>query len=270
LKKVREFLNSMFAVLSTGQQFRAALARTPAEALTDRRLVVFDEYTSVVDRTVAQTCSYALQKTVRRHKLQCIAVTCHDDVIDWLQPDWTYEPAENRFAWRLLRCRPSIPLHIVRCTTSAWPLFAPHHYLSGHINRSSVCFLASWQDRPVAFSAWLPFVGQGPLTRREHRTVVLPDYQGVGVGMAVSALIASMWKAPGLPRHQHHHAPRVHRRPSALTRMANDARSRVDRRRRQPQDETRRYPSHRQFHLHRTRNGRYSGEIAPCLSHATP
>jgi GNAT superfamily N-acetyltransferase len=197
LKKVREFLNSMFAVLSTGQQFRAALARTPAEALTDRRLVVFDEYTSVVDRTVAQTCSYALQKTVRRHKLQCIAVTCHDDVIDWLQPDWTYEPAENRFAWRLLRCRPSIPLHIVRCTTSAWPLFAPHHYLSGHINRSSVCFLASWQDRPVAFSAWLPFVGQGPLTRREHRTVVLPDYQGVGVGMAVSALIASMWKALG-------------------------------------------------------------------------
>jgi hypothetical protein len=103
LEKVREFLNSMIAVLSTGQQFRAALARTLAEALTDRRLVVFDEYTSVADRTLAQTCSHALQKTVRHHKLQCIAVTCHDDVTDWLQPDWTYEPAENRFAWRSLR-----------------------------------------------------------------------------------------------------------------------------------------------------------------------
>jgi hypothetical protein len=32
---------------------------------------------------------------------------------------------------------------------------------------------------------------------REHRTVTLSDYQGVGIGNALSALIASMWKALG-------------------------------------------------------------------------
>ena len=73
----------------------------------------------------------------------------------------------------------------------------PHHYLSGELARSAVCFLASWDDRPVAFSAWLPFVGAGPPTRREHRTVTLPDYQGIGIGNALSALIASLWRGLG-------------------------------------------------------------------------
>ena len=63
--------------------------------------------------------------------------------------------------------------------------------------QSAVCFLATWDDRPVAFSAWLPFVGAGPPTRREHRTVTLPDYQGVGIGNALSALIASLWRGLG-------------------------------------------------------------------------
>jgi hypothetical protein len=49
----------------------------------------------------------------------------------------------------------------------------------------------------VAFSSWLNFFGQGPPARREHRTVVLPDFQGVGIGMAVSSLIASMWSTLG-------------------------------------------------------------------------
>ena len=190
-----------FHVLSTGQQFRAALARLLAEALArpadQRSPIVFDEYTSVVDRTVAQIGSAALARTVRAHGLRFVAVTCHDDVIDWLQPDWTYHPAERRFAWRCLRRRPPVALRVFRCKASAWPLFAHHHYLSGALNPSAVCFLATWDERPVAFSAWLPFVGARAPTRREHRTVTLPDFQGVGIGNALSALIASLWKGLG-------------------------------------------------------------------------
>ncbi|HXG12377.1 MAG TPA: GNAT family N-acetyltransferase [Gemmataceae bacterium] len=187
-----------FHVLSTGQQFRVILARLLAEAGQQPGCVcVLDEFTSVVDRTVARIGSAALAKTVRQRGQRFVAVTCHEDVLDWLQPDWVYRPAERLFAWRCLRCRPPIILEIVRCPASAWPLFAPHHYLSHHLNRSAVCFLASWEERPIAFSAWLPFVGAGPPTRREHRTVVLPDYQGVGIGNALSATIASMWQALG-------------------------------------------------------------------------
>jgi hypothetical protein len=189
-----------YPALSTGQRFRVTLARLLAEslALPDRTLpVVFDEFTSTVDRTVAQVGSAAVARTVRAHALRFVAVTCHDDVIDWLQPDWLYLPHENCFTWRSLQRRPAIALEVFRCQASAWPLFAPHHYLSESLNRSAVCFLATWDGRPVVFSAWLPFVGKGLPTRREHRTVTLPDYQGAGLGNAVSALIASMWKALG-------------------------------------------------------------------------
>jgi len=185
-----------FHVLSTGQQFRVTLALLLASAPADRP-IVFDEYTSVVDRTVAQVGSAALSRTVRQRRQQFVAVTCHEDVESWLQPDWVYRPAENTFAWRRLRRRPRITLDIVRCRSQAWALFAPHHYLSHGLARAAVCFLASWRERPVAFSAWLPFVGSGPPARREHRTVTLPDYQGVGIGNALSDLIASLWSGLG-------------------------------------------------------------------------
>jgi energy-coupling factor transporter ATP-binding protein EcfA2 len=183
-----------FAVLSSGQKFRVLLARLLAES---PGLVVLDEFTSVVDRTVAQIGSAALAKTVRRRQTQFVAVTCHEDVEPWLDPDWVYRPAEKRFTWRCLRRRPAIVLDIVRCQASAWPLFAPHHYLSAGLAPSVVCFLASWREQPVAFSAWLPFVGGGPRSRREHRTVTLPDYQGVGIGKTLSAFVASLWKGLG-------------------------------------------------------------------------
>lgn len=75
-----------FHVLSNGEQFRVTVARGLAEG---RTLTVIDEFTSVVDRTVAQIGSAAVQKTVRRRKQKLIAVSCHYDILDWLQPDWS-------------------------------------------------------------------------------------------------------------------------------------------------------------------------------------
>src|SRR5205814_3998589 len=99
--------------------------------------------------------------------------------------------------WRLLRRRPAVVLDVSRCGRDLWPLFAPHHYLNHALAPSAVCFVARWNDRPVAFSAWLPFVGSGRPARREHRTVTLPDYQGVGIGQALAGLIASLWRGLG-------------------------------------------------------------------------
>src|SRR5262249_35041944 len=96
-----------------------------------------------------------------------------------------------------LRRRPDVVLRVVRCAASAWPLFAHHHYLSGALARSAVCFLATWDERPVAFSAWLPFVGAGPPARRGHRTVTLPAFQGIGIGSSLSNLVASLWRGLG-------------------------------------------------------------------------
>jgi ABC-type lipoprotein export system ATPase subunit len=188
-----------FHVLSTGQQFRVTLARLLAEAGADGLAppVVMDEYTSVVDRTVAQIGSAALAKTVRARNQQFVAITCHDDVIAWLQPDWIYTPADNVFQWRSLQRRPDLTLTIRRVHRSVWRLFRHHHYLNHNLSTAAVCFGAFLPpSRPVAFSAWIGhFTKYGG--RREHRTVTLPDFQGIGIGQALSNFCASLWKALG-------------------------------------------------------------------------
>jgi ABC-type molybdenum transport system ATPase subunit/photorepair protein PhrA/GNAT superfamily N-acetyltransferase len=182
-----------FHVLSTGEQFRVSLARLLAFAPD---IAVFDEFTSVVDRTVARVGSAALAKTVRALSKRFVAVTCHEDVEEWLQPDWTYRPATNTFAWRFLQRRPTLTLQVYRCRLEAWRLFRKHHYLSTAINPAAQAFMAVWNRRPVAFSAWVnALVKLGG--RREHRTVTLPDYQGIGIGHALSSFCASLYKALG-------------------------------------------------------------------------
>jgi GNAT superfamily N-acetyltransferase len=182
-----------YKVLSTGEKFRVDVAR--ALASSDERVVI-DEFTSVVDRTVAQIGSAAVAKTVRASGKQLVAVSCHYDIIDWLDPDWVYEPHIDRLERRSLRQRPPITLDIVRVHYSAWGLFRKHHYLDTTIHRAAKCFVALWNGRPVAFSSWLPSPGHANAWR-EHRTVCLPDYQGVGIGNALSDYCASVVKAVG-------------------------------------------------------------------------
>jgi ABC-type thiamine transport system ATPase subunit len=185
-----------FHVLSNGEQFRVNMARTLAE---NKELAVVDEFTSVVDRTVAQIGSAAIQKTVRRRNQKFIAVSCHYDIIDWLEPDWVFQPHTGEFLLgRSLHQRPKIELTIRRVHSSAWQLFRKHHYLDTNLNTSAVCFCAFWQGVPVAFTAVLHFPHPTRKnTKREHRTVCLPDYQGVGIDNAMSAYIGSVCRGLG-------------------------------------------------------------------------
>jgi ABC-type polar amino acid transport system ATPase subunit len=184
-----------FRVLSNGEQFRVNMARMLAE---NREISVMDEFTSVVDRTVAKIGSFAIAKTVRSRNQKFIAVSCHYDIAEWLEPDWIYQPATNEFAdGRFLR-RPKIRLEIKRVHSSAWQLFRKHHYLSTSLNSSAVCFCAFWDGVPVAFTAILHFPHpRRKNTKREHRTVCLPDFQGVGIGNAMSAYIGSVCRGLG-------------------------------------------------------------------------
>lgn len=78
-----------FKVLSNGEQFRAGLARLICEA-PDK--VIVDEFTSVVDRQIAKIGASAFAKAWRKNgKKQIILLSCHYDIIEWLQPDWVYD-----------------------------------------------------------------------------------------------------------------------------------------------------------------------------------
>ena len=183
-----------FSRLSNGEQFRVTLARALAER---EGLFVVDEFTSVVDRTVAKIGSAAVAKTVRRMNRQFVAVACHYDIVEWLQPDWTFEPGCNTFTWRALQRRPPIGLEICKTDTAAWKLFGHHHYLDHALHRAARCFVGLVEGNPAVFTAVLHFPHPTHSGWREHRTVCLPDYQGVGLGNAMSEFVAGVFRATG-------------------------------------------------------------------------
>jgi len=76
-----------YSCLSQGEKMRVDIARA---LCLQQKLVVFDEFTSVVDREIAKIASYAIAKAIRRTDKQFIAVTCHYDILDWLEPDWVF------------------------------------------------------------------------------------------------------------------------------------------------------------------------------------
>jgi ABC-type Mn2+/Zn2+ transport system ATPase subunit len=81
-------------VLSNGEKMRVDLAYC---ILQEKELIIFDEFTSVVNREVAKTGSYAISKAVKKLNKKFIAVGCHSDIIEWLEPDWIYNTDEQRF-----------------------------------------------------------------------------------------------------------------------------------------------------------------------------
>jgi ABC-type lipoprotein export system ATPase subunit len=182
-----------YQVLSTGEKFRADLARRL------KANAVIDEFTSVVDRNVAKACSYAMRRYCDKENLKgLVLASCHYDIIEWLQPDWTFDTSTGQLVGRGSERRPSIQLEILPCTSKAWTIFSKHHYLSHEINKSARCWMVVWNDIPIGFTSALAFPnGNMKNAWREHRTVVLPDYQGLGLGVRISDAIGAMFVKQG-------------------------------------------------------------------------
>jgi ABC-type dipeptide/oligopeptide/nickel transport system ATPase subunit len=205
-----------YAVLSTGERFRVELARHLLEGSDP---IVVDEFTSVVDRQVAKIGSHAVQKLVRKTKRKFIAVTCHYDVIDWLQPDWMLEPATMTFQWRAVQRRPMFNGEIAHVNHSAWPVFAPYHYLTAELVTAAQCFVLFVEGVPAAFVGIMhrPHPTSGDI-KAISRIVTLPDYQGIGLAMILADTMGAAYRAVGYrlrnyPAHpsfvrSHDHSPK--------------------------------------------------------------
>ena len=184
-----------FDVLSNGEKFRAEIARRLIES---DGLIVVDEFTSVVDRQVAKVACHAVQKFVRKQEKQLVAVTCHADVIDWLQPDWVFDPAELSFRWRSLRRHPDLCVEVARVPYEAWRLFAPFHYLTAKLNKAARCY-GLWVNGELASFAG---VLHRPHPRAKNikgvsRVVTLPDWQGLGLAWVMMNTLGAAHKAMG-------------------------------------------------------------------------
>ena len=75
--------------LSNGERARLDLCKAIYEA-GKGQIIYVDEFTSVVNRDVAKSMSFALQRYIRQKNLKIIIASCHFDIIEWLQPDYVF------------------------------------------------------------------------------------------------------------------------------------------------------------------------------------
>ena len=178
-----------YSVLSNGEQFRANLARLIAEAPSR---AVLDEFSSVVDRQIAQIGAGAFAKAWRRTGGQAVLLSCHYDILDWVQPDWVFDTATGKFSRGSLWRRPRIDVDVWQTGWEHWPAFEPHHYLKLPRMIAATNYMATVDGQLVAHLAVSTRAGM--VEARACRLVVMPEWQGAGVGLRFLDAVCERWR----------------------------------------------------------------------------
>lgn len=186
---------SPYHILSNGEKFRADLARKLKNG------AVIDEFTSVVDRNVAKSACVALHRyAVRNNLKRVVLASCHYDILEWLQPDWWFDTADGTLHDGRLLQRPEIKIRIYPCKRTLWRMFRNfHYYNTGSLPSSCRSYVATAEFGKNGIEETVGFVASRPLPSGTlkasyiaSRTVVLPDFQGLGIGPRLSDAVAQM------------------------------------------------------------------------------
>jgi GNAT superfamily N-acetyltransferase len=73
-----------------------------------------------------------------------------------------------------------------------WQMFRQYHYLNGSLGAGVRCYTAVYLGKPIAFIA-VACVRMKAKYYRVSRLVVLPDYQGIGIGKRLLNFIAGLY-----------------------------------------------------------------------------
>jgi len=188
--------------LSNGQQHRAIAALSMAQ---DRDFVT-DEWTSVVDRTVAKAMSVCLGKYARRTNRKVVAVSCHYDILEWLDPDWMIDCNKAEYIDRRLLRRgertEKLEFEIRSLPDGkSWRYFSQYHYLSSKLTRGLVRYFGLFHEgEQIGFQAFANYTPQRKNRKtlmHFNRTVIHPDYVGLGLGSKMIELTAWIMQMAG-------------------------------------------------------------------------
>lgn len=167
-----------YHVLSNGEKFRADLARIICESPDE---VVVDEFTSVVDRQIAKFGAMAFSKAWKRTKSKVVLLSCHYDIIEWVEPDWVYDTSTGVFQRGSLWRRPKFDLQIWETDKRYWHSFEPHYYLKLPGMIAATYYVGTVDGEPVCHLAVSPRLEINGM--RASRMVVMPEWQGAGIGL---------------------------------------------------------------------------------------
>lgn len=196
--------------LSNGQKARASIAINLANS--EKEIIVIDEWTSVVDRTVAKAMSCSINKTLRSNFVnkKIVLVSCHYDIVEWLDPDWIIDCRTESFVDRTKlpseerKKKEQLQFYLQRDSGRSWSEFAKYHYLSKHpaVGKNYSFILRSQDGTKIGYCNFVNYV---PKRKNKsyifhaNRIVIHPDYVGFGLGLKMTNLAAlevkKLWPA---------------------------------------------------------------------------
>lgn len=177
-----------YSVLSLGEKYRASVAWI----LSKEEEIYLDEYTSTLDRDNAMSLSISLHKSIHRENKKLIVATCHRDIIEHLKPcyvvDLDKEQVFDTRGWQ----RQSRTIELYQCDRSYWKHFAQYHYLTSDIPSNTQAFILKWKEREkiIGFTSCMT-LPSGTLKNAyiASRTVILPQFQGMGFGSKATEIL---------------------------------------------------------------------------------
>lgn len=187
--------------LSNGQKARAEAVLLMTQK--DKEIIIIDEWTSVVDRTVAKAMSYCLQKFAKKQNKKIILLSCHYDIIEWIKPDWMIDCNKQKFILPLsedffFTKRDQLNFTIREVDRSTWKYFSKYHYLSDRLPGGKIytfgIFHGQNQIGFQCFANYTPDKKGYKSIFHSNRTVIHPDYSGLGIGIKLINLTSEYLK----------------------------------------------------------------------------
>ncbi len=185
----------------------AAVAGAIRAGTIQRRFVAVSCHYDVLDWLCPDWCLDMATGTLTRYQMADLPQAAGAAVAETGAPDLrrVYQPRRTRG----LLCRPEIRIAVHRCHAGVWNMFKRHHYLSQSLPAAIRCYAGVLRAGggladnaaagvPVAFAAVAPVAGFKGYWRFS-RVVVLPDFQGIGIGSAFRDTVAGM-EAPACRR----------------------------------------------------------------------
>lgn len=175
--------------LSNGQRARAEAVYLMTQA---NEIIFIDEWTSVVDRTVAKAMSKCLYNYAKKTNKKVILCSCHIDIIEWLKPDWMIDCNKQKFILPksedfFFKKRDKLRFNIREVSRSSWKYFSKYHYLNEKLPGGKLYLYGLFHnDNQIGFQCFANYVPHRKETiiiYHSNRVVIHPDYNGLGLGI---------------------------------------------------------------------------------------
>jgi ABC-type ATPase with predicted acetyltransferase domain len=175
--------------LSNGQKARAEAVLLMCQ---NKDVVFIDEWTSVVDRTVAKAMSLCLFKYAKKNNKKIVLLSCHYDILEWVSPDWLIDCNTQKFLLPKTKDfffneREKLNFTIKEIGRESWKYFSKYHYLSELLPGGKIYLYGLFDgDNQIGFQCfanYTPHKKGTVIIYHSNRTVIHPDYNGLGLGI---------------------------------------------------------------------------------------